>query len=86
MSNWDDSNEAAEIERLDMSFDIDLVRDRMRVLLAAVEHLSVVGDMTPARASAVAHDVEHAAHLVDDVLRLVVPRLSEALNLEILAW
>ena len=81
-----DDQEAAEVERCELSFDVDTLRDRMRALLSTTERLSVVADLTPAEAASVAHDVEHAADLVDDALRLLLPRMVDALRLDVRPW
>ncbi len=77
---WDDDSEiseALEAELAGLAFDFDELRDRMRRLLASVERASVVADR------GTIDDIEKEAHLVDDTLRLIVPRVAGPLRLDI---
>jgi hypothetical protein len=74
------------IERLELQYDFNELKRRMRRLLALVEAVSAVPDnlttrqVTPDEARATIADAERAAHRLDDQLRFLVPRVLEALH------
>ncbi len=77
---WNDDSEmseALEAELAELAWDFNELRGRMRRLLASTERASVVADR------ATIGDIEQAAHLVDDMLRLIVPRVAGPLRLDI---
>jgi hypothetical protein len=77
------------IERLELQYDFNELRRRMRRVLAITERLSVLPDAlmtrqtTPAEIRATIGEAEKAVHLLDDQLRLVIPHVLAALRLDV---
>ena len=93
---WEEDREAEraaaehlEAEHCALAYDLNETRRRSRRLLAITERLSVLPDAlaarqtTPAEIRATIAHAEKAAHLLDDQLRFLVPRVAEALHLVI---